>query len=75
MSLFCMPRQVRLKLEKIQRDFLWGGGALVQKPHLWWKMVCLERKKGCLGVRCLSMMNKALLYKWSWRFANEKKAI
>ena len=33
MSLFCMPRQVRLRLEKIQRDFLWGGEALVQKPH------------------------------------------
>ncbi|RVX14337.1 hypothetical protein CK203_017368 [Vitis vinifera] len=34
MSLFCMPRKVRLRLEKIQMDFLWGGGALVQKPHL-----------------------------------------
>ena len=29
MSLFCMPRKVRLRLEKIQMDFLWGGGALV----------------------------------------------
>ena len=29
MSFFCMPRKVRLRLEKIQRDFLWGGGALV----------------------------------------------
>ena len=34
MSLFYLPRKVRLRLEKIQRDFLWGGGALVQKPHL-----------------------------------------
>ncbi|RVW34312.1 hypothetical protein CK203_097811, partial [Vitis vinifera] len=32
--LFCMPRQVGLRLKKIQRDFLWGGGALMQKPHL-----------------------------------------
>ena len=29
MSLFCLLRKVRLRLEKIQRDFLWGGGALV----------------------------------------------
>ena len=29
MSLFCMPRLVRLRLEKIQRDFLWGDRALV----------------------------------------------
>ena len=34
MSLFCIPRQVRLRLKKVQRDFLCGGGALVQKPHL-----------------------------------------
>ena len=30
MSFFCMPRKVRLRLEKIQRDFLWGGGARVE---------------------------------------------
>ena len=29
MSLFYMPRKVRLRWEKIQRDFLWSGGALV----------------------------------------------
>ncbi|RVX19375.1 putative ribonuclease H protein [Vitis vinifera] len=34
MSLFHLPRKVRLRLEKIQRDFLWGGGTLAHKPHL-----------------------------------------
>ncbi|RVW36082.1 hypothetical protein CK203_079668 [Vitis vinifera] len=34
MSLLPMPRVVRLRLEKIQRDFLWGGGALEKRPHL-----------------------------------------
>ncbi|RVW96306.1 putative ribonuclease H protein [Vitis vinifera] len=34
MSLFQMPRSVSLRLERIQRDFLWGGGALERKPHL-----------------------------------------
>ena len=29
MSLFYLPRKVRFRVEKIQRDFLWGGGALV----------------------------------------------
>ena len=28
MSMFSMPRMVRLRLKQIQRDFLWGGGAL-----------------------------------------------
>ncbi|KAL6323455.1 hypothetical protein AAG906_039025 [Vitis piasezkii] len=67
MSLFYLPRKVRLRLEKFQRDFLWGGGALVQKPHLVrWNLACLERKKGGLGVRNLALMNKALLKEGGW---------
>ena len=76
MSLFCMSRQVRLRLEKIKRDFLWGGGALVQKLHLVkWKTVFLEKMKGALGVRNLFLMNVALLCKWSWWYANEREAL
>ena len=75
MSLFYLPRKVRLRLEKIQRDFLWGGGAFVQKLHLVrWNLVCLEKRKGGLGVRNLTLMNIALLSKWNWRFANERGA-
>ncbi|RVW17271.1 Transposon TX1 uncharacterized 149 kDa protein [Vitis vinifera] len=67
---------MRLRLEKIQRDFLWGGGTLAHKPHLVrWNLVCLEKRKGGLGVRNLSLMNNALLCKWNWRFANERDAL
>ena len=62
MTLFYLPRKVRLRLEKIQRDFLWGGGALVKRPHLVkWNLVCLEKRKDGLGVRNLALINKALL--------------
>ena len=48
----------------------------MQKLHLvGWKSVCSERRKGGLGVRCLLAMNKALLCKWSWHFANESGAL
>ena len=61
MSLFRMPRRVRLRLEKIQRDFLWGDGALESKPHVVkWDIVCLDKGKGGLGVRHLNSLNKAL---------------
>ena len=75
MSILPLPRMVRLRLDQVQRNFLWGEGALVQKLHLVkWDTICLERRNGGLGVKNLSIMNKALLCKWSWQFANEKGA-
>ena len=67
---------VSSRLEKIQRDFLWGGGALERKSHLVkWDTVCLDKKKGGLGVRRLSTLNRALLCKWNWRFVNERETL
>ena len=37
--------------------------------------MCLSKKKGGLGVKCLSILNKALLAKWNWCFANEREAL
>ena len=34
MSLFRIPKGVKSRLEKIKRDFLWGGGNLNRKIHL-----------------------------------------
>ncbi|RVW54190.1 Transcription initiation factor TFIID subunit 5 [Vitis vinifera] len=51
-------------------------GALERKPHLVkWDTVCLDKRKGGLGVRRLSTLNRALLCKWNWRFANERKTL
>ena len=73
LSLFRMPKIVCSRLEKIQRDFLWGGGNLERKSHLVnWKTVCQEKSRGGLGVRGPSLMNQALLCKWCWRFVNER---
>ena len=50
---------------------MWG--ALEKKPHLVkWSIVCSNKKKGGLGVRRLSTLNKALLCKWICRFSFEK---
>ena len=65
MSLLWIPRKVKMRLEKIQREFLWGGGALKRKIHLVkWKTICSNKDKGGLGVKCLGTLNKALLAKW-----------
>ena len=51
-------------------------GSLEKKPHLFkWATVCTKKKKWGLGVRNFSRLNKVLLCKWSWRFANERYAL
>ena len=76
MSLFRLPRRVKLRLERIQRDFLWGGGSLVKKLHLVkWDTVCSDKREGGLGIRGFFNLNRALLSKWLWRFANERDSL
>ena len=68
-----MPKTIAKRLEKVQRDFLWGGGNLERKVHLVnWEVVCVDKNKGGLGLRKLALLNKALLGKWIWRFASDK---
>jgi hypothetical protein len=69
LSLFTIPISVVRRIEKLQRDFLWGGMGDEVKHHLvGWDKVCAPKEVGGLGVRSLVLTNKALLGKWLWRF-------
>ena len=58
MSLFRLPNGVKVRLEKIQRDFLWGGGNLEKKFHLVNRnTVCSSEERGGLCIRDLSLVN------------------
>ena len=47
-----------------------------RKPYLEkWDTVYSDKKKGSLGVRRLSTLNRALLCKWNWRLANERETL
>ncbi|RVX03319.1 putative ribonuclease H protein [Vitis vinifera] len=62
MSLFVIPRKVRLRLEKIQREFLWGDMEERRKIHLVrWEVICKDKRHGGLGLRYLKDFNHALL--------------
>ena len=76
LSLFRMSQKICTRFERIQRQFLWGGSNLEKKSHLVkWATVFTEKRKGELGLRNFSRLNKALLCKWSYRFANERNAL
>ena len=53
-----------------------GVVKLQRRPHLLnWSLVSLDKKDEHLGSRKLPTLNKALLGKWSWRFASENEAL
>ena len=59
-----------MRLEKIQRDFLWGGGNLENKFHLVnWNTVCSskERKKEVVWVLRTSLCSMKLNFVFSIR--------
>ena len=65
LSLFPLPMSVARCIEKLQRDFLWGGMGDEHKYHLVnWQKICATLQHGGLGIHNLSIFNKALLGKW-----------
>ena len=65
LSLFTTPKAVAYRLERIQRNFLWGSSVECFKyPLVAWEKVFLPRELGGLGIRKLAPFNQALLGKW-----------
>ena len=76
LSLFRLPSGVSDKLEQIMRNFLWKGVDGDGGDHLVsWKTYSRSKKKGGLGIGNLRSKNKALLFKWLWRFPNEQNTL
>ncbi|CAL8126109.1 unnamed protein product [Prunus armeniaca] len=49
-------------LDRIHRNFLWGGSSRQSKVHLCqWDLVCRPKHKGGLGLKKTSLLNQAML--------------
>ena len=72
LSFFTIPKTVPTRLERIQRNFLWGSSVEYFKyPLVAWEKVYLPCELGGLGIWKLVPFNQALLGKWLWRYGHE----
>ncbi|CAL2243105.1 unnamed protein product [Prunus armeniaca] len=63
-------------LDRIHRNFLWGGSARQSKVHLCqWDLVCRPKHKGGLGLQKTSLMNQAMLGKIGRRLHAKYKGL
>ncbi|GJU93707.1 hypothetical protein Tco_1318463 [Tanacetum coccineum] len=76
MSLFKVPMKVLQRMEAIKCHFFNGVDHNSRKP-IWvkWSMVLAFKEKGGLGVSSLYALNRALLFKWVWRFHTQSSSL
>ena len=72
LSPFTIPTYVANRIEKLQRDFLWGDS---KTRLVGWDKVCAPIANGGLSIRKLTTFNMALLGKWLWRFGKEENQL
>lgn len=76
MSIFKTPISIINTLESLRNKFFLGAD-LNEKKMTWvkWKQVMASKKDGGLGVGSLYGFNRALLYKWKWRFITSPNSL
>ncbi|GJY58143.1 RNA-directed DNA polymerase, eukaryota, reverse transcriptase zinc-binding domain protein [Tanacetum coccineum] len=76
MSLFKVPAEVLLNMESIRCHFF-NGIEHNGKKTIWvkWNKVLASKEKGGLGVSSFYALNRALLFKWVWRFCTQQSGL
>ncbi|KAK3221243.1 hypothetical protein Dsin_008268 [Dipteronia sinensis] len=74
-NLLSFLNELCLKLDKLNRNFLWGHIDNKKTVHLFsWDTVCLPKRNGDLGIKRMKYMNQALLAKAGWRLLHGDNA-
>ncbi|GKE17413.1 RNA-directed DNA polymerase, eukaryota, partial [Tanacetum coccineum] len=73
MSIYKTPVGVLRKMESIRRRLFNGADINENKMSIiGWEKITVSRKKGGLGISSFFAQNRALLFKWIWRFRSKK---
>nr|GEW41214.1 RNA-directed DNA polymerase, eukaryota, reverse transcriptase zinc-binding domain protein [Tanacetum cinerariifolium] len=76
MSMYKVPSKVLKCLEDIRRNFFIGADPKENKMSWFkWSRVLASKDKGGLGVLSFFALNRALLFKWMWRFYNGRYSL
>ncbi|GJX12486.1 RNA-directed DNA polymerase, eukaryota [Tanacetum coccineum] len=68
-SIFKVPKGILNKMESFRRNFFNGVDIAERKMSLiGWKKILASKQNGGLGISSLFALNRALLFKWIWRF-------
>ncbi|GJW46936.1 RNA-directed DNA polymerase, eukaryota, reverse transcriptase zinc-binding domain protein, partial [Tanacetum coccineum] len=76
MPIYKVPKKVINRLESIRCHFFNGIDPLSKKP-IWikWNKVLAPKDKGGLGISSFYALNRALLFKWVWRFHTQSSSL
>ncbi|GJW74853.1 RNA-directed DNA polymerase, eukaryota [Tanacetum coccineum] len=76
MSIFKTPITVLNNIESIRNKFFLGA-EMDERKLTWiqWRKTMASKKHGGLGIGSLYGFNRALLFKWKWRFLNSPLAL
>ncbi|GJV42910.1 RNA-directed DNA polymerase, eukaryota [Tanacetum coccineum] len=76
MSIFKVPMKILQRMESIRSYFFNGSDPLAKKPT-WvkWTNVLASKEKGGLGISSLYALNRALMFKWVWRFLSQNSSL
>ena len=76
MQAAALPIHLCDKLDKINRDFLWGSTNEKRKMHMvGWGKIIKPQEEGGLGIQSTRAKNLALLAKLNWPLYHEKEAL
>ncbi|GJX63579.1 hypothetical protein Tco_0296479 [Tanacetum coccineum] len=75
-SVLAIPFGIIDDIQQLIRGFLWCNGEYKRgKAKVSWEDICLPKRKGGLGIRCLKVFNIALMTTHIWNIVSNKESL